>query len=73
MMMKLTVSSIRKMVYEYESGIYVYTGINEKNEDLFVRIKKGIKADIEHVNKNGRSKIRQYDANGYLIAEFLDK
>lgn len=61
------------MVYECESGIYVYTRINENNEDLIVRIKKGIRAEVEHVNKNGKSHIQQYNAEGYFVRELLDE
>lgn len=67
----MNATSIKKLISERESG--VYRCIGEENEDLIVRIKKGIRMDVELVQKNGRSQIRKYNASGSFDGIFHDK
>lgn len=66
-----TPKSIKKLVSETESGLYTATGAN--NEDLVVRIEKGVEMEIDYLQRNGWTRTHEYDADGIFISESYGK
>lgn len=71
MKIELTKESISKVIRETESGLY--TSSNENNEDLVVRIERGVGMEIDYLQKNGWTRTHEYDADGNFASESFGK